>query len=115
MQAWEHWNNRTILEIIDPSMVDTCSKCEVLRWIHIGLLCAQEFPADRPLMSSFLLMYDSSVLLPPPLQPAYYSPTNMADSNVTIKQFYLNLNDRLACNSEQASLNEDSISEIEPR
>lgn len=45
---------------------------EVLKCIHIGLLCVQEDAADRPTMSRVVLMLASdSVNLPRPTQPAF--------------------------------------------
>ncbi|ONK55299.1 uncharacterized protein A4U43_UnF5280 [Asparagus officinalis] len=67
--TWEHWRNGRALGIIDPSMGKISSSNEVLRCIQIGLLCAQEEPADRPPMSSvFLMLHGPSMALQEPLQ-----------------------------------------------
>ena len=34
------------LELIDASMGGTCNRSEVLRSIHVGLLCVQRSPDD---------------------------------------------------------------------
>ncbi|XP_056686850.1 cysteine-rich receptor-like protein kinase 10 isoform X2 [Spinacia oleracea] len=39
--AWKHWRDGTPLEFIDPTIRDSCSIDEVMRCIHIGLLCVQ--------------------------------------------------------------------------
>ncbi|KAK5792044.1 hypothetical protein PVK06_033158 [Gossypium arboreum] len=46
---------------------------EVLKCIHIGLLCVHEDPADRPTMSSviFMLASDSTITLLCPSEPAF--------------------------------------------
>ena len=66
------WNEGKGLELIDPNIADDCPIHEVLRWIHIGLLCVQDDPAFRPTMSSVVLMLGSiSVNLPQPSTPPY--------------------------------------------
>ena len=46
---------------------------EVLRCIHVGLLCVQQSAADRPGMSSVILMLGSdSHVLPQPKRPGYF-------------------------------------------
>lgn len=45
---------------------------EVVRCIHIGLLCVQEDPEERPTMSSIVVLLGSeSIALPQPGQPAF--------------------------------------------
>ena len=45
----------------------------MLRCIHIGLLCVQENLADRPTMTTIMLMLNSySLSLPIPSEPAFY-------------------------------------------
>ncbi|KAG2240416.1 hypothetical protein Bca52824_090734 [Brassica carinata] len=45
--VWRLWNNESLLEMIDPAMEENYDRNEVIRCIHIGLLCVQENPADR--------------------------------------------------------------------
>ncbi|XBJ00650.1 hypothetical protein VPH35_020504 [Triticum aestivum] len=60
------------LQIVDKSL-NVYSKSEVLRCIHIGLLCIQEDPDDRPNISSVVLMLTRDrVKLQPPRQPAFF-------------------------------------------
>ncbi|PIA60439.1 hypothetical protein AQUCO_00300148v1 [Aquilegia coerulea] len=61
------------MDFIDPLLqIDSCSKLEVLRCIHIGLLCVQEDAADRPTMSHVLSTLETkSIELPIPTQPAF--------------------------------------------
>jgi serine/threonine protein kinase len=71
--AWKHWSNGTSLELLDPALRDSYSRNEVNQCIHIGLLCVQENPADRPTMASIILMLDSySITLTAPQQPAVF-------------------------------------------
>ena len=56
-------------------------KIEMMRCIHIGLLCVQQNVADRPDMTSVLLMLNSdSVALPLPTQPASFMKGNVGSS-----------------------------------
>lgn len=51
MQIWEHWTNRRTLEIVDP-FLGSFSEDQVLTCVHVGLLCVQQSPIDRPRMSA---------------------------------------------------------------
>ncbi|XP_043687388.1 cysteine-rich receptor-like protein kinase 10 [Telopea speciosissima] len=76
--AWRHWNAGTALELIDPILRENCSRSEVMRCIHIGLLCVQENVADRPTMANIVLMLSSYLITPPsPSQPAFFVPNRM--------------------------------------
>ncbi|XP_073526325.1 uncharacterized protein [Phyllobates terribilis] len=70
--VWRKWSEDRPLEVVDSSMIDG-SEPEILRCIHIGLLCVQDNMAYRPTMSSIVRMMSSdySIALPDPLQPAY--------------------------------------------
>ncbi|KAM1295727.1 hypothetical protein ACFX2H_015483 [Malus domestica] len=71
--AWKLWRDGEPLELLDPCLRDSYSRTEVIRCIHIGLLCVQEDPADRPTMQSVVLMLSSySLTLPSPQQPAFF-------------------------------------------
>ncbi|GMH26898.1 hypothetical protein Nepgr_028741 [Nepenthes gracilis] len=70
--VWQNWSEGKALRIVDPMLLTSDSKEEVIRCIHIGLLCVQENAADRPTMSSVVLMLSGShFALPQPLQPAF--------------------------------------------
>lgn len=59
------------------------SESDVLRCIHIGLLCVQGNPADRPVMSSVVMMLGSdTVALQAPSKPAFYARNGGANSGV---------------------------------
>ncbi|PRQ33128.1 putative protein kinase RLK-Pelle-DLSV family [Rosa chinensis] len=58
--------------LIDP-MLRTGSRPEIMRCIHIGLLCVQQSIADRPTMAQVIQMLTSnSVDLPISSQPAFF-------------------------------------------
>ncbi|RWR88282.1 cysteine-rich receptor-like protein kinase 10 isoform X7 [Cinnamomum micranthum f. kanehirae] len=71
--AWQLWCDGNMMELIDPILIDSCPVDEVLRFVHIGLLCIQQDATDRPTMSSVVLMLGSkSVTLPHPTEPPLY-------------------------------------------
>ncbi|KAI8525184.1 hypothetical protein RHMOL_Rhmol13G0209300 [Rhododendron molle] len=73
--AWNLWcKGEGILEFIDPLLVESCVATEVLKCIHIGSLCVQEDPANRPTMSSVVIMLGSDSATPPqPTESAFYA------------------------------------------
>ncbi|KAJ9700880.1 hypothetical protein PVL29_006287 [Vitis rotundifolia] len=70
--AWQLWKEGKGLELMDPSLGDSCCPDEFLRCYHIGLLCVQEDAFDRPTMSSVIVMLRSeSLSLRQPERPAF--------------------------------------------
>ncbi|THG21272.1 hypothetical protein TEA_028077 [Camellia sinensis var. sinensis] len=70
--AWRLWSNGKEPELLDPLLAGSCPVAKVVRCIHIGLLCVQEDPKDRPNMSSVVvLLGNESATLPEPNQPAF--------------------------------------------
>lgn len=45
----------------------------MFRVIQTGLLCVQEYPEDRPNMSSVVLMLNSKFALPNPKKPGFFT------------------------------------------
>ncbi|XP_065618201.1 cysteine-rich receptor-like protein kinase 44 isoform X1 [Quercus suber] len=100
--AWKNWRNMTTSNIIDPTL-GVGSKPEIIRCIHIGLLCVQENVADRPTMSSIILMLNgNSITLSVPSQPAFLTHNNV-EPDISSNQSIL------------ASINEASITALYPR
>nr|XP_027084496.1 G-type lectin S-receptor-like serine/threonine-protein kinase At1g11330 isoform X1 [Coffea arabica] len=70
--AWKLWNENEATKLIDAAIFDPGAITEMLRYIHVGLLCVQEFSKDRPDVSAVLLMLTSEIShLPRPKFPAY--------------------------------------------
>ncbi|XP_028801028.1 uncharacterized protein LOC114756270 [Neltuma alba] len=70
--AWKLWIDDNITPLIDPQIYDPDFQKDILRCIHIGLLCVQELAKDRPSMVSIMLMLQSEIMdIPPPSQPAF--------------------------------------------
>ncbi|KAI3748623.1 hypothetical protein L6452_11842 [Arctium lappa] len=71
--AWRLFTEDRCLELVSPSLVNSCIISEVTRSIHVGLLCVQNHAQDRPTMSSVVMMLNSDGALPPPKQPAFFA------------------------------------------
>ncbi|KAI9105157.1 hypothetical protein K1719_022686 [Acacia pycnantha] len=70
---WDLWREDRAMEIVDPSLLvedDACPN-DLLKCIQIGLLCVQDYAADRPTMSTVVSMLGNDSSLPSPKQPAF--------------------------------------------
>ncbi|CAN6812181.1 unnamed protein product [Brassica oleracea] len=78
--AWKLWNYGTALDLVDPIIADNYKKSEMFRCIHIGLLCVQEDPVDRPSLSTIFVMFTSNTMtLPVPRRPGFFDRTRPKD------------------------------------
>ncbi|KAH9803168.1 Receptor-like serine/threonine-protein kinase SD1-8 [Citrus sinensis] len=101
--AWKLWNEGMPSQLIDPCIQGSFNLAEVIRCIHIGLLCVQQHPKDRPSMPSVILMLGSETVLPQPKQPGY-----LADWKSTGQDYS-------SSTPESCSTNTITISELEGR
>lgn len=69
--AWQLWKEGRPSELIDPSLDNALVQPEVIRCIHVGLLCIQQNPVDRPNMSTVVLMLNGDGNLPQPKEPGF--------------------------------------------
>ncbi|KAL9687491.1 hypothetical protein QQ045_031894 [Rhodiola kirilowii] len=61
--AWNLWNEGRTEALIDPALSNSSGQLqEILRCVHIGLLCVQELVSDRPSISTVLSMLTSEIL-----------------------------------------------------
>ncbi|KAJ1290707.1 hypothetical protein BS78_02G266000 [Paspalum vaginatum] len=75
--AWKLWNEGSGQDLVDSSIEESCALDEALLCIHVGLLCVQDDPNCRPLMSSVVpILENGSVSLPTPDRPAYFAERN---------------------------------------
>ncbi|CAL5083312.1 unnamed protein product [Urochloa decumbens] len=112
---WEHWTTGTIVEIMDPSLRGKAPAELMLKCVHIGLLCVQDNPVDRPMMSTVNVMLSSgTVSLQAPLKPVFFIPKSGYYS--TISESYPTASQSTGNGKSGAmSPNEVSITELEPR
>ncbi|XP_059075972.1 cysteine-rich receptor-like protein kinase 15 isoform X2 [Cryptomeria japonica] len=100
--AWRLFKGGHALKILDIMLAGSCPEEQVIRCIHIGLLCTQADPDSRPMISSVVTMISSnSVPLPDPTRPAYVSMSSQSPNVSFIPTI--------------SSRNEISTSELEPR
>ena len=86
-QAWRLYKEDRQLELIDNSVKESCNPNEVLRSIHVGLLCVQQCPEYRPTMSTVVLMLSSETALPEPKEPGFHTGRHLSEMDSSpIKQ-----------------------------
>ncbi|XP_077220175.1 cysteine-rich receptor-like protein kinase 10 [Tasmannia lanceolata] len=90
--TWKHWTEGSVLDVVDRTLGEQRRRDKVFRCIHMGLLCVQEDAAERPTMSSVVLMLNSnSISLPTPLTPAFCDQSRTRSdvlSNLTASESY---------------------------
>ncbi|MCD7461673.1 hypothetical protein HAX54_046797 [Datura stramonium] len=103
--GWELWREGCALELKDPALGDLCDTKQLLRVIHVGLLCVHEGATDRPTMSDVVSMLgNESMPLPAAKHPAFFTGRYEAESkSSTIKA------DQCSVNNPSLSLNQDKI------
>ncbi|KAI4295828.1 hypothetical protein L6164_035829 [Bauhinia variegata] len=71
--AWKHWQDQSLLELLDPTLRESYCESEVAKCFQIGLLCVQQNPEDRPTMGTVAsYLSNVSVELPFPEEPAFF-------------------------------------------
>nr|XP_027095571.1 G-type lectin S-receptor-like serine/threonine-protein kinase At4g27290 [Coffea arabica] len=76
--AWLLYKEGRCPELIDNHLSVSCHLYEVIRSIHVGLLCVQQSPDDRPSMSSVVFMLAGDGSLPFPKEPGYFTERNLS-------------------------------------
>ncbi|XP_018840678.2 G-type lectin S-receptor-like serine/threonine-protein kinase At1g11330 [Juglans regia] len=67
--AWNMWKTDNMAVLIDPKVLKPDFEKEILRCIHVGLLCVQDLAKDRPTVSIAISMLRSEIDdLPSPRQ-----------------------------------------------
>ncbi|KAJ1405889.1 putative serine/threonine-protein kinase [Sesbania bispinosa] len=70
--AWKLWNEKDIQSLIDQEICNPDYMKNILRCIHIGLLCVQEVAKERPTVATVVSMLNSEIVnLPLPSYPAF--------------------------------------------
>ncbi|XP_028753450.1 putative receptor-like protein kinase At4g00960 [Neltuma alba] len=114
--AWKNWREGTTFNLVDP-LLNNVSRNEIMRCIHIGLLCVQETIADRPTMASVVVMLNSySSSLPfPSKPPLLVSTSGSSETHLREYNSEATRSSEGESNSIQQSINEASITELYPR
>ncbi|WOG90561.1 hypothetical protein DCAR_0309805 [Daucus carota subsp. sativus] len=102
--AWRSYNENNLADIADKVILESSNEHEVFRVIEIGLLCVQEYPEDRPNMSSVVLMLSSKIPLSIPKKPGFYSERRKPNDTTSS-----------STNHTSSSINSYSVSFFAPR
>lgn len=80
--AWLLWNEGKALELMDTCLTESFVKSQVLRCIHVGLLCVQKLTVDRPTTASVVFMLShEEMALPQPKEPGFFIERNAAETD----------------------------------
>ncbi|PON85818.1 S-receptor-like serine/threonine-protein kinase [Trema orientale] len=69
--AWQLWSESRGSDLVDNALAGSYSSSEVMRSIHVGLLCVQDHAADRPTMPDVVSMLSNETDRPQPKQPIF--------------------------------------------
>ncbi|CAL5355616.1 unnamed protein product [Camellia sinensis] len=70
--VWELWNKDTVLDLMDPMLSNSCVNQQLVRCIHVGLLCVEYRAVDRPTMSDVISMLNNDkTVLSVPKKPTF--------------------------------------------
>ncbi|XP_039835226.1 G-type lectin S-receptor-like serine/threonine-protein kinase At1g11300 [Panicum virgatum] len=82
--AWNLWKEGKAKDLVDKCIVENCLLDEASLCVHMGLLCVQENPDDRPFMSSVVLNLENGcTTLPAPNHPAYFVKRNSDEGQMS--------------------------------
>ncbi|XP_028786387.1 cysteine-rich receptor-like protein kinase 5 [Neltuma alba] len=108
--AWKHWRDDNLIAILDSNLTEVGSHSEIIKCMHIGLLCVQGNPGVRPSMNKVVqYLSNDSVQLPIPQEPAFFIHSQMEPAETS-----RSMEAQLA-NHNQYSINEMSENIISPR
>ncbi|KQK13774.2 hypothetical protein BRADI_1g12410v3 [Brachypodium distachyon] len=99
--VWRHWSRGNMSGLLESCSADGLRPQEMLRCIHVGLLCVQEDAHLRPGMAAVVVMLNSrSITLPAPTAPAFIVPSRLVARTKVVRA---------------PSINDASVSDLEPR
>ncbi|XP_028114256.1 G-type lectin S-receptor-like serine/threonine-protein kinase At4g27290 [Camellia sinensis] len=102
--AWILYKEGKATELIDAAIENSCNLHEVLCSIHLGLLCVQHRPEDRPNMSTVVLMLGGEgALTHQPKSPGFFTERNLLEEELSRSK------------NEPCSANMVTLTQLEPR
>ncbi|XLU26881.1 G-type lectin S-receptor-like serine/threonine-protein kinase At4g27290 isoform X2 [Arachis ipaensis] len=101
--VWTLFMDGNCSEIIDPSIRNSSELSGVIRVIHVGLLCVQQNPEDRPSMAHALMMLSSECTLPQPKMPGFFTERDPVGDTSS------------SSNTKLVSFNEVTVTVVHPR
>ncbi|XP_011030956.1 PREDICTED: G-type lectin S-receptor-like serine/threonine-protein kinase At4g27290 [Populus euphratica] len=81
--AWRLFREGRPMELVRQSIIEACNLSQVLRSIHVALLCVQDNREDRPDMSYVVLMLSNDNILPQPKHPGFFIERDPAEASST--------------------------------
>ncbi|XP_020673219.2 cysteine-rich receptor-like protein kinase 19, partial [Dendrobium catenatum] len=79
--AWDLWKEGNWKELVDPALDNQFWYDEVTRCVYVALLCVQESPDDRPVMSDVVSMLSNGSLNFSSIKPpAFFAMKNASGS-----------------------------------
>ncbi|XP_073016128.1 G-type lectin S-receptor-like serine/threonine-protein kinase At4g27290 [Primulina eburnea] len=84
--VWTLYKEERLQEVAEATLRNPQELPQVIRSIHVGLLCVQHNPEDRPSMSSVVLMLGNEGVLPEAKHPGFFTerePIVSQDSTAT--------------------------------
>ncbi|XP_009607317.1 G-type lectin S-receptor-like serine/threonine-protein kinase At4g27290 isoform X1 [Nicotiana tabacum] len=88
--AWRLYKEGRTLELIDVHLTDSCYFSELLRLIHVALLCVQQRPENRPDMSTVVVMLANDAVLPQAKEPGFFTGSKFTDSDYSSTKYTTN-------------------------
>ncbi|KAJ1255038.1 hypothetical protein BS78_K296100 [Paspalum vaginatum] len=121
--VWEHWTTGAIEELLDPFLLGhhRAPPDQMAKLVNIGLLCVQDSPADRPLMSSVNVMLSSNTIsLQVPSRPTFCIQETEDHSQLYSDAYNRALKLQSSTDADRSnatimSPNEVTLTELEPR
>ncbi|CAN6353304.1 unnamed protein product [Urochloa humidicola] len=119
--VWEHWNKGNVMDLVDPSLIDHPPTEEMLKCIHIGLLCVQRKPSARPTMSWVNVMLSSSTVCLPSLCKSafFFQEVSVSDCSAADPSAALARPGGSSCADDSAvtvhSIDDAAVQELSPR
>ncbi|XP_078436650.1 receptor-like serine/threonine-protein kinase SD1-8 [Wolffia australiana] len=84
-KTWRLWKEGSFVELLDQCAPDKCPIAEVLRCIHVAMLCVQEQAEDRPTMASIAMMLSTETFpLPKPRRLGFVMLRNPKEASVSV-------------------------------
>lgn len=93
-QAWRHFQQGTVEEILDPNLMfhtypNLNFKKEAIKVVHVGLLCTQEAPTLRPTISMALkMLVKDDEPLPSPSNPPFIDDNRINELELRIQCYH---------------------------
>ncbi|KAI7746524.1 hypothetical protein M8C21_016366 [Ambrosia artemisiifolia] len=94
--AWLLHTEGRSLQLVDKCLGESFNASQVLRSIHVGLLCAQRYPEDRPTMTSVIMMLGGEGPLSSPKEPGFYVGKSMHDTTQSSSSYGASSNNELS-------------------